>query len=210
MKIFWRAALLIAAVGCGSHESTLPYYVSEQLTPEWMSEESVNDSTIHRIADFRLTNQRRETVSGRSLIGKISVAHFFFTRCAGVCPKTQPNLARILTKFPDDARIQILSHSVKPEEDSVPQLVAYAAEHHVADPRWNFLTGSRLEIERLARDSYFANLNDGRSYGVSDLVHTETVFLVDPHGRIRGVYNGTLELDMNRLVEDIRVLMKEG
>jgi protein SCO1/2 len=65
-------------------------------------------------------------------------------------------------------------------------------------------------MERLAKDSYFANLNDGRSYGVSDLVHTETIFLVDPHGRIRGVYNGTLELDMDRLVEDIRVLMKEG
>jgi protein SCO1/2 len=210
VKVFLRAALLIVAVGCGSHDSTLPYYVSEQLTPEWMGDEAVNDSTIHRIADFKLINQRREIVSERSLDGKISIAHFFFTRCAGVCPKTQPNLARVLAKFPDDARIQVLSHSVRPEEDSVSQLVSYAAEHHVTDPRWNFLTGSRAEIEHLAKDSYFANLNDGRSYGVADLVHTETVFLVDPHGRIRGVYNGTLELDMDRLVDDIRVLIREG
>ena len=165
---------------------------------------------MHRIADFRLTNQRREIVGGRSLVGKISISHFFFTQCAGVCPKTQPNLARVLRKVPDESRVQILSHSVKPEEDSVAQLAAYAAEHHVTDRRWNFLTGSRGEMERLAKDSYFANLNDGRSYGVDDLVHTETVFLVDPHGRIRGVYNGTLELDMDRLVEDVRVLMKEG
>jgi protein SCO1/2 len=210
MRVFLRAALLIAVVGCGSHDSTLPYYVSEQLTPEWMGDDAVNDSTIHRIGDFRLINQRREVVTDRSLSGRITVAHFFFTRCAGVCPKTQPNLARVLSKFPGDARIQIFSHSVKPEEDSVAQLVAYAAEHHVLDRRWNFLTGSRSEIERLAKDLYFANLNDGRSYGVADLVHTETVFLVDPHGRIRGVYNGTLELDMDRLVDDIGVLMKEG
>jgi protein SCO1/2 len=210
MRVFLRAALLIAVVGCGSHDSTLPYYVSEQLTPEWMGDDAVNDSTIHRIGDFRLINQRREVVTDRSLSGRITVAHFFFTRCAGVCPKTQPNLARVLSKFPGDARIQIFSHSVKPEEDSVAQLVAYAAEHHVLDRRWNFLTGSRSEIERLAKDLYFANLNDGRSYGVADLVHTETVFLVDPRGRIRGVYNGTLELDMDRLVDDIGVLMKEG
>jgi protein SCO1/2 len=210
MRVFLRAALLIAVVGCGSHDSTLPYYVSEQLTPEWMGDDAVNDSTIHRIGDFRLINQRREVVTDRSLSGRITVAHFFFTRCAGVCPKTQPNLARVLSKFPGDARIQIFSHSVKPEEDSVAQLVAYAAEHHVLDRRWNFLTGSRSEIERLAKDLYFANLNDGRSYGVADLVHTETVFLVDLHGRIRGVYNGTLELDMDRLVDDIGVLMKEG
>lgn len=205
----WLTVVLILA-GCVSRESSLPYYVSEQLTPEWMSDDAVNDSSMHRIADFRLVNQRRETVSGRSLIGKISIAHFFFTQCSGVCPKTQPNLARVLRKFPDDARIQILSHSVKPEEDSVARLVAYATEHHITDLRWNFLTGSRVAIERLARDSYFANLNDGRSYGTTDLVHTETVFLVDPHGRIRGVYNGTLELDIDRLVDDIRVLMREG
>ena len=206
----WRIALLLVATGCGSRESSLPYYVSEQLTPEWMSDDAVNDSSMHHVADFKLINQHRETVSEQNLIGKISIAHFFFTRCAGVCPKTQPNLARLLRKFPDDVRVQILSHSVKPEDDSVAQLSAYAAAHHVTDSRWNFLTGSRSEIERLAKDSYFANLNDGRSYGVSDLVHTETVFLVDPHGRIRGVYNGTLELDIDRLVEDIRVLMKEG
>ena len=210
MKPVCRLALLIAAIGCNSRESSLPYYVSEQLTPEWMSDDAVNDSSMHRIAEFRLINQRKQAITDRSLNGKISIAHFFFTECAGVCPKTQPNLARVLTKFPDDGRIQIFSHSVKPEDDSVPELIAYAAEHHVVDPRWNFLTGSRVEIERLAKDSYFANLNDGRSYGVEDLVHTETVFLVDPHGRIRGVYNGTLELDMNRLVEDIRVLMGKG
>jgi protein SCO1/2 len=206
----WRFVLFFVVASCSRRESSLPYYVSEQLTPEWMTDDAVNDTSMHRIADFRLTNQRREPVSGRSLVGKISVAHFFFTRCTGVCPKTQPNLARVLAKFPDDERIQILSYSVKPEEDSVPQLVAYAAEHHVTDARWNFLTGSRSEIERLAKDSYYANLNDGRSYGVNDLVHTETVFLVDPHGRIRGVYNGTLELDLDRLVDDIRVLLKEG
>ena len=206
---FVRFALLIAVAGCVSRESSLPYYVSEQLTPEWMTDAAVNDSPMHRITDFRLVNQRRETVTGRSLVGKISIAHFFFTQCAGVCPKTQPNLARVLRKFADDARIQILSHSVKPEEDSVAQLKSYAAEHHVTDFRWNFLTGPRGEIERLAKDSYFANLNDGRSYGTSDLVHTETVFLVDPRGRIRGVYNGTLGLDIDRLVEDIRVLIKE-
>lgn len=210
MKPVWTLALLIAGIGCNSRDSGLPYYVSEQLTPEWMSDDAVNDSSMHRIAEFRLINQRKQVVTDQSLNGKISIAHFFFTVCAGVCPKTQPNLARVLTKFPEDRRIQIFSHSVKPEDDSVPALIAYAAEHHVTDPRWNFLTGSRVAIERLAKDSYFANLNDGRSYGVEDLVHTETVFLVDPHGRIRGVYNGTLELDMNRLVEDIRVLMREG
>ena len=40
-------------------------------------------------------------------------------------------------------------------------------------------------------------------------MHTESVILRDPEGHIRGVYNGTLRLDMKRMIADIRVLKKE-
>ena len=33
--------------------------------------------------------------------------------------------------------------------------------------------------------------------------------LLDPEMRIRGVYNGTLAVDANRLIEDIEVLLSE-
>jgi protein SCO1/2 len=35
------------------------------------------------------------------------------------------------------------------------------------------------------------------------------VLLVDKTGRIRGIYNGTLELDMEQLSKDIKVLKAE-
>jgi protein SCO1/2 len=41
-----------------------------------------------------------------------------------------------------------------------------------------------------------------------DLPHTETVYLVDSKRHIRGVYNGTLRLDMEQLRDDIRLLAK--
>jgi protein SCO1/2 len=64
------------------------------------------------------------------------------------------------------------------------------------------------EIEKVASQYYYANLNDGRSYGVTDLAHTETLYLVDGDRRIRGVYNGTLRLDVERLRDDAATLLK--
>jgi protein SCO1/2 len=33
--------------------------------------------------------------------------------------------------------------------------------------------------------------------------------LLDKHRRIRGIYNGTLPLEMERMIEDIEILKKE-
>ena len=39
--------------------------------------------------------------------------------------------------------------------------------------------------------------------------HTENFILLDKHRRIRGIYNGTLPLEMERLIEDIGTLKLE-
>jgi protein SCO1/2 len=41
------------------------------------------------------------------------------------------------------------------------------------------------------------------------LIHTETVVLLDGRRRIRGVYSGTMDLDVARLREDLEALLAE-
>jgi protein SCO1 len=41
----------------------------------------------------------------------------------------------------------------------------------------------------------------------ADFLHTEKVVLVDQQRRIRGVYNGTIPLEMARMIEDIQTLL---
>lgn len=71
------------------------------------------------------------------------------------------------------------------------------------------MTGDREEIYALARTSYFADEDLGFGKGTDDFLHTENFVLVDGQKRIRGVYNGTLPLDIRRLIEDIRLLKSE-
>ncbi len=70
------------------------------------------------------------------------------------------------------------------------------------------VTGDRKTIYANARTSYFADQEAGVKEK-NGIMHTESVILRDPEGHIRGVYNGTLRLDMKRMIADIRVLKKE-
>lgn len=201
-------ALTLTCFACGTARDGLPYFRDQYLTPEWLSARTATAPTMHRVQAFSLVDQRGRAVTEREIVGHVTVVHFFYATCGRVCPRTQSSIAKWLRAMPSDNRIQVLSHTVQPERDSVAALAEYAAMHEIIDWRWRLLTGPRSTIESLATASYFVNLNDSRSYGTTDLQHTETLSLIDQQGRIRGVYNGTLQLDMERMADDARVLLR--
>ena len=49
----------------------LPFYVSDDLTPHWISKYSDEYKNIHKIADFSLTDQDGNTVTNKTFEGKI-------------------------------------------------------------------------------------------------------------------------------------------
>ena len=78
-------------------------------------------------------------------------------------------------------------------------------EKNVIDSKWNLLTGDKKEIYDLARKSYLVAKNDGDG-GKYDMIHTENFVLVDKEKRIRGFYDGINQLEMDKLLNDIRIL----
>ncbi|MEL4881708.1 SCO family protein, partial [Shewanella algae] len=74
---------------------------------------------------------------------------------------------------------------------------------------WHLLTGDKSSIYTLARKSYFAEEDLGFTKDSTEFLHTEHTMLVDRYGRIRGIYNGTLQLEMEQLIKDIQLLKKE-
>ena len=101
--------------------------------------------------------------------------------------------------------VLLLSHSVTPVIDSVAQLKKYALEKGVDDSKWNLVTGDKKQIYELARKSYLAAKTDGDG-GPFDMIHTENFILVDKKKRIRGFYDGTDTEEIERLLEDLKVL----
>ena len=120
------------------------------------------------------------------------------------------NLITLQREFRNDSKILFLSHSVTPEMDSVPMLKEYAERNQVVSGKWHLVTGSRSTVYSLARQSYFADESKNVPENTGDFLHTEKMFLVDKNGHLRGVYNGVLPAEMERIKEDIRLLKQEG
>lgn len=185
--------------------NNLPYYHTPDFTPSW----KVKEDTTHTIAPFTFTSQLGEATGSEWVKGKIHVANFFFTTCGGICPKMTSNLKLVADTFALNDAVKLLSFSVTPEQDSVPQLMTYARGNHIDAKQWRLLTGNKNEIYRVARQSYFAEEEPGFSKDSSEFLHTEHVVLVDQKGHIRGIYNGTAVLDMVKLTDDIKMLLKQ-
>lgn len=206
-------SLFFLMVSCTQQASDkrLPYYNAPDFTPIFLkSADRVEKTITHTIGNFALKNQDGEAFSEKDVQGKIQVANFFFTGCGSICPGMMNKIARLNHAFEKDSTVVFLSFSVTPWRDSVGRLREYANTNKIIAPNWHLLTGSKADIYTLARRSYFAEEALGFTKDSTDFLHTEHVLLVDKTGRIRGIYNGTLELDMEQLSKDIKVLKAEA
>jgi protein SCO1/2 len=119
------------------------------------------------------------------------------------------NMGTLQEKYKNDDGVLLLSHSVTPKMDSVAVLKKYAEAKGVISGKWHLLTGDEDQIYAMAKKQYFAGDTIGYYQTGNEFLHTENFILVDKHRRIRGVYNGTLALEMERLIDDITTLKKE-
>jgi len=192
---------------CHTKDERLPYYNTPDFTPVFIQNtRNIEDSITHQIANFSLTGQDGKTITGKDIEGKIHIASFIFTSCGSICPAITANLKKVGAHFENDSNVMILSFSVAPWIDDVPVLKAYKENNGITSKNWHFLTGDRSEIYNLARTSYFAEEDLGFTKDSTDFLHTEHILLIDRSRRIRGIYNGTLKLDMDQLIRDIELL----
>ena len=153
------------------------------------------------VSRFTLTDQSGRAFSSDALDGKVWVANFIFTRCAGPCPRMSADIARLATRFATDPRVHFVSFTVDPEHDTPPVLAAYARRFWDGD-RWRLLTGDRAVLHRLKRaDFQLGDVTPG------SLDHSTRFALVDQQGRIRGYYRSDEPGFVDQLAKDIRSLL---
>jgi protein SCO1 len=175
---------------------------------EYESVKGKTDTVYHTIQDFHFINQDGKPVSRKDLDGSVYVADFFFTTCHSICPIMSDQMERIYTTYKGNPEVKFLSHTVDPEIDTVEQLKAYALKHNADSKQWLFVTGDKKELYDVARTGYFLDAQQGDG-GPDDFIHTQNFALIDKDKRIRGYYDGTDSSDVDQLIKDIGLLLKE-
>ncbi len=181
--------LSLAVLTCGGHPSPFADIGPAPAT-------ALNDSTGKR---FELA----------SLHGKVVLVSFVYTTCNGVCPATTSSLARIQKALQHaklwGTSIEFVSITLDPKRDTPDVLNQYARLFGADLPNWHFLTGSPRDVDSVVADwGMWAKVSAG---GVLD--HPSRIFLLDPRGHQREIYN--LEfLKTETVLQDVRSLLSEA
>jgi protein SCO1 len=167
------------------------------------------DTIYHTIPDFSFTNQYGKQVTNADFAGeKIYVSDFFFTSCPTICPKMKTQMNRLYKHFNDNNSVAFLSHTIDPRHDTVPVLQEYAKDLGVSGNQWQFVTGEKEKIYEVGLKGYMATAKED-STAEGGFIHSGAFILVDKKQRVRGIYDGTKPDEIDKLQDDIEILLKE-
>jgi protein SCO1 len=206
-RFYLFAALLLA--NCQSDTQKLPILGEREVVTNLRNGQSVVDTVYHTIPDFMFVNQYGDTVTQAITTNKIYVADFFFTSCPTICPVMKKEMRRVYQSIENQPDVMILSHSIDPAHDTPAVLKQYADDLDVSGTKWQFLTGNRDKIYDIGQNHYMVTAGTD-STAPSGYIHSGAFMLIDKKHRVRGMYDGTLEKAVDKLIKDIEILKKEN
>lgn len=168
--------------------------------------ESLNNQGLDvygHVTDFALENQDGAKVTLDAMRGKIWVANFIFTSCAGICPTMSKNMYSVQESFADFPDVHLVSITVDPTTDTREELTRYAERFEANTDQWQFLRGEKEDILKLAREGMLIGSGD------EPVNHSPRFVLVDREGNLRGFYIGTEPEEIDELIGDIQELLSE-
>lgn len=168
------------------------------------------DTTFHEIPYWQFQNQEGEWMDQKNYDGKIYVANFIFTTCPTICPKMTTQMSLMQYKLDDPAfdEVKFVSYTVNPETDTPEVLKAYGLKNEANFDRWSFFTGEKQLIYELGVKGYLVSAQED-VLAPGGFLHSEKFILIDWNRNIRGFYDGTDVNEVSRLVDDIKILLKE-
>ena len=138
--------------------AVLPFVVQQAFAEELKYKRTIEN---YSMPDVTLVNQNGTKVKFKSLLDsrKPVVVDFIFGTCTTICPILSVGFANLQQKLGQDAQnVQLVSISIDPENDT-PKIMKQYLKRYAAKPGWDFLTGSRADIDRVmyAFNAYIPN-----------------------------------------------------
>ncbi len=202
LRLFGLFSLLIGFSSCEHSSPKLPFLGPKQVS------QLPGDTLYHTIQAFEFINQHGELVNEDTFADKVYVCDFIFTSCPSICPLMSQQMQRVQQVFQREDELLFLSHTVDPERDSVETLKQYAEAYQAQTGKWHLVTGKKEALYHMGIKNYLVSVDEDQNVP-EGFLHSAAFVLVDKEKHIRGMYNGTEKEDVDRLIQDIRILLRE-
>ncbi len=168
---------------------------------------------------FTLTNEFNKPFGSNDLKGKFYIANFMFSSCPTTCPALMDKMDIIQKRIRGlGTKAAIVTFTVDPINDTPEVLFKYARKRNSNPFIWNFLTGTKTDLEKIVIDGFKVPMGnketisknvEGKTVTLMDIAHSDRVVLVDGMGQIRGYYS-TEKIEMDRLMIDLGLLVNNS
>lgn len=178
-----------------------------------VSATSDNPPVLFDLPSFNLVDQSGARFGSEQLRGKIWIADFIFSRCAGPCPMMTHRLAQLqeqLSEHPRWEEIHLVSVSVDGDYDTPGVLQNYAQAAGAIPQRWKFLTGAQQDIWNLVLTGFRLPVGEAVKNAQMPILHSQKFVLVDRVGRVRGYYDALEPAGQERLLDDLSHVLPEA
>lgn len=157
------------------------------------------------VSDFTLLDREGRPVRLSQYRGKPLLVSFIYTGCFQVCPMTTRSLQQALETGRGGfgtSQYNVVSIGFNQPADSPQALKAFALQHRIGAPNWDFLSPHASIVERLTREFGFSYIDTPAGFD-----HVLHVTLLDAQGRIYRQVYGT---GADSIGEPLRQLLRNA
>ena len=141
-------ALSLALVTAGSARAEGPEaadpHAAHRAMMQQQSSQVRRSELEYSLPELKLVREDGKTVALKDALGddRPVLVNFIYTTCTTICPLSSQVFAQFQAKLgADAAKVQLVSFSIDPEEDTPARLVDYARKFH-AGTSWHHYTGT--------------------------------------------------------------------
>lgn len=138
----------------------------------------------------------------------LSVVHLMYSRDASLSRTMIKRLDQIANRFIQNKKVRLYSITVDTAYDTPEVLAKYAKVYKPWTKSWFFVTDPSVDIFKFAQESLLQDALVNKE-GSKSFIIGSNYLLLDTKGRIRGIYDINVKTDVDRLEDEIKLLLVE-
>lgn len=190
----------------------LPIFGEKNLTGTFTSRmgEQIPDTAYHIVPHLEMLDQSGQLITVPAQDSSISVVNFFYTRCESFCTHMNDEMNRVAERFANNHLLKFYTVSIDTLYDSPDVLKAYSNKYDLVSKNWKFFTSSgKGDVFDYVRHGYLVDAIQDTDEESFRFIHSSSLILIDSQRRIRGYYDVNHKKEVDRLIDEIKLLIVE-
>ncbi|WP_316785672.1 SCO family protein [Pedobacter frigiditerrae] len=169
----------------------------------------IPDTVYHVIEDFKLVNQKADTLTWDNYKGKIVLLNLFYTNGASGVEFANKAMATFASVYEKNTMVHFIGLSIDSQYDTPTVLSEYAKRISANPGKWDLLTGDSAQVNNLIKNGLLLDALKVVESGKAKFTFSNMFVLLDSQHRVRGYYEATNQEALSKLDDEIKVLVAE-